>query len=87
MIEQLYIDLPERVFNKKQNIKKKAWVQNINKELDKIYFNKLKYNLKSIFYILIKLDLLKYLNKFIIKWESSFDEYVRFFKFCHINFC
>jgi len=42
MIEQLYYDLPDRIFNKKQNIKKKAWVQNYNKELDKIYFNKLK---------------------------------------------
>jgi len=42
MIQQLYADLPERVFNKKQNVKKKAWVQNYNKELDKIYFNKLK---------------------------------------------
>jgi hypothetical protein len=42
MIEQLYFDLPDRIFNKKQNIKKKAWIQNYNKELDKIYFNKLK---------------------------------------------
>ena len=41
MMEQLYADLPERIFNKKQNIKKKAWIQNFNKELDKIYFNKL----------------------------------------------
>lgn len=42
MIEQLYVDLPDRIFNKKQNIKKKAWIQNYNKELDKIYFSKLK---------------------------------------------
>ena len=42
MIQELYVDLPERVFNKKQNIRKKAWIQNYNKELDKIYFNKLK---------------------------------------------
>lgn len=42
MIQELYIDLPERTFNKTQNIKKKTWIQNYNKELDKIYFNKLK---------------------------------------------
>ena len=42
MIQELYYSLPERTFNKKQNVKKKAWVQNYNKELDKIYFNKLK---------------------------------------------
>ena len=42
MIQKLYVDLPESTFNKKQNVKKKAWVQNYNKELDKIYFNKLK---------------------------------------------
>ena len=42
MIKELYADLPERVFNKKQNVRKKAWIQNYNKELDKIYFNKLK---------------------------------------------
>ena len=42
MIKKLYSDLPERVFNKKQNIRKKAWIQNYNKELDKIYFDKLK---------------------------------------------
>ena len=42
MIQKLYIDLPESTFNKKQNIRKKAWIQNYNKELDKIYFNKLK---------------------------------------------
>ena len=42
MIQELYAELPERIFNKKQNIRKKAWIQNHNKELDKIYFNKLK---------------------------------------------
>ena len=42
LIKQLYQDLPERVFNKKQNIRKKAWVQNFNKELDKIYISKIK---------------------------------------------
>ena len=41
MIQELYVDLPERVFNKKQNIRKKTWIQNYNKELDKIYFDKL----------------------------------------------
>ena len=41
MIQELYADLPERVFNKKQNVRKKAWIQNYNKELDKIYFSKL----------------------------------------------
>lgn len=42
LIQKLYADLPERIFNKKQNIRKKAWIQNYNKELDKIYFDKLK---------------------------------------------
>ena len=42
MIQQLYTILPETVFNKKQNVRKKGWVQNYNKELDKIYFNKIK---------------------------------------------
>ena len=42
MIQQLYADLPERIFNKKQNIRKKTWMQNYNKELDKIYLNKIK---------------------------------------------
>ena len=42
LIKQLYEDLPERVFNKKQNVKKKVWIQNFNKELDKIYFSKIK---------------------------------------------
>ena len=42
MIQKLYMDLPETTFNKKQNVRKKAWIQNYNKELDKIYFNKLR---------------------------------------------
>jgi len=42
MIEELYQSLPMSVYNKKQNVKKKAWIQNYNKELDKIYFNKIK---------------------------------------------
>ena len=42
MIRELYDDLPERVYNKKQNIRKKVWIKNYNKELDKIYFNKIK---------------------------------------------
>ena len=42
MIQKLYDILPEKVFNKKQNIRKKAWIQNYNKELDKIYFDKVK---------------------------------------------
>ena len=42
MMHQLYEDLPERTFNSKQNIRKKTWIQNHNKELDKIYLDKLK---------------------------------------------
>jgi len=42
MIQQLYEDLPEKIFNKKQNVRKKAWEQSYNKELDKIYLDKLK---------------------------------------------
>ena len=42
MIQELYDNLPERTFNKKQNIRKKVWIQSHNKELDKIYFDKLK---------------------------------------------
>ncbi len=42
MISELFDALPEKTYNKKQNIRKKAWIQNYNKELDKIYFNKLK---------------------------------------------
>ena len=39
MIQELFQILPERTFNKKQNIRKKAWEQNYNKELDKIYIS------------------------------------------------
>ena len=42
MIQDLYEILPERVFNKKQNVRKKAWLQNFNKGLDKIYSSRLK---------------------------------------------
>jgi len=42
MMQELYKDLPERVFNKNQNVRKKVWEQNYNKELDKIYFSKIK---------------------------------------------
>ena len=42
MIIKLYEDLPEKVFNKKQNIRKKVWLQNYNKELDQMYYDKLK---------------------------------------------
>ena len=42
MIQELYAALPETVFNKKQNVRKKGWLPNYNKELDKIYFDKIK---------------------------------------------
>ena len=42
MIKDLYEILQQTVFNKKQNVRKKGWVQNFNKELDKIYFEKIK---------------------------------------------
>jgi len=42
MMLELYTDLPESVFNKKQNVRKKGWIANYNKELDKIYLEKLK---------------------------------------------
>ena len=41
-IRDLYNKLPLRVFNQKQNVKKKAWVQSYDKELDKLYIKKLK---------------------------------------------
>ncbi len=40
-IEDLYKILPETVFNKKQNVRKKGWLPNYNKELDKIYIEKI----------------------------------------------
>jgi len=42
MIKDLYDSLPITTFNEKQNVKKKSWLQNYNKELDKIYCEKLK---------------------------------------------
>ena len=42
MIKELYEMLPERTYNKQQDIRKKVWEQNYNKELDKIYFSKLR---------------------------------------------
>ena len=42
MMRELYKQLPERVFNKKQNVRKKMWIQKYNEELDKIYISKLK---------------------------------------------
>ena len=42
MMQELYAILPEAVFNKKQNVRKKGWIANYNKELDKIYFDKIK---------------------------------------------
>ena len=42
MMQELYNILPETTFNKKQNVRKKAWIQNYNEELDEIYFNRLK---------------------------------------------
>jgi len=54
MIQELYDSLPETVYNKKQKVRKKAWLPNYNKELDKIYLEKLK-NVMGDF----KLDTLK----------------------------
>lgn len=42
MIKDLYESLPERTYNQKQKVRKKTWIQNHNKDLDKIYFSKLK---------------------------------------------
>ena len=42
MMQELYYTLPETVFNARQNVRKKAWVPNFNKELDKLYLDKLK---------------------------------------------
>ena len=42
MIQELYLVLPETVFNKKQNVRKKGWISNYNKELEKIYCDKIK---------------------------------------------
>jgi len=42
MISDLFEKLPTKVFNNKQKVRKKAWIQNFNKELDELYFNRLK---------------------------------------------
>ena len=42
MIQSLYETLPETTYNAKQKVRKKAWLQNYNKELDKLYFDRLK---------------------------------------------
>tara|TARA_Y100000590_G_scaffold392192_1_gene469447 strand:- start:368 stop:1063 length:696 start_codon:yes stop_codon:yes gene_type:complete len=42
MIKELYLALPENTFNRKQNVRKKGWVPKYDREIDKIYFNKLK---------------------------------------------
>ena len=54
MINELYVDLPETVFNKKQNVRKKGWIPNYNMILDKIYFDKITSELGD-----FKLDTLK----------------------------
>ena len=54
MIRDLYSILPEKVFNKKQNVRKNAWIQNYNKELDNLYINKIKAVIGS-----FKMDTLK----------------------------
>ena len=41
-IIELYNSLPVTVYNKKQNIIKKRWLQNYNKSLDEMYISKLK---------------------------------------------
>ena len=42
MMQKLYIDLPESVYNQKQNVRKKSWLPNYNIELEKIYNDKIK---------------------------------------------
>ena len=42
MMQDLYEILPLRVFNKKQNVKKKMWIQKYNLDLEKIYLDKLR---------------------------------------------
>ena len=54
MLQEHYVNLPERLFNKKQNIRKKAWIKNHNKELDELYLYKLQNELGD-----FKLDTLK----------------------------
>ena len=38
-ISDFYDHLPLRVFNQAQNVKKKAWIQGIDPQLDRIYFD------------------------------------------------
>jgi len=40
-IVELYNSLPVTVYNKKQNVIKKRWIQNYNKSLDEMYISKL----------------------------------------------
>ena len=42
MMQELYALLPEKVFNKKQNVRKKMWIQKYNLNLERIYLEKLK---------------------------------------------
>tara|TARA_B100000029_G_scaffold515938_2_gene625651 strand:- start:1395 stop:2090 length:696 start_codon:yes stop_codon:yes gene_type:complete len=65
MIQELYENLPESTFNKKQNVRKKSWIPKYNKELDKIYLTKLKEAIGD-----FKLDTLK---------SSSGDEFLGLF--------
>ena len=39
MMKELYEILPERKYNKKQNVRKKAWEQNYNKFYLVLYYN------------------------------------------------
>ena len=41
-IINFYNNLPIKIFNKKQNVIKKAWLQNIDYKLDQLYFDKLR---------------------------------------------
>mgnify|MGYP003335270550 CR=1 FL=1 len=65
LIQELYDSLPETVFNKKQNVKKKKWIQNYNKELDQLYFDKIRnilgdFKLKSRLWVFVcKLEIEK----------------------------
>jgi hypothetical protein len=70
MLQKLYADLPTSVFNKKQNIRKKGWLPNYNKELDKIYLDKLREELGE-----FKLDTLKSENEenYIGLYHESFS--------------
>jgi|TARA_B100000787_G_C16188157_1_gene295856 hypothetical protein len=47
MMRDLYEILPITINNKKQNNLKKQWIQNYNKELDIIYYNKIKEVIKD----------------------------------------